>query len=110
MTTPRFDQDPATDYGKCVTCGIDLPTEQEADDHRRQTIEGGRSHRTRSSNPSRKDRIEREVSDAIDDAIHSALSTIDSLIARDHITEEEAETAIRAQYIDLSDAWKEYSE
>jgi len=115
MTTPRFNQDPGADYGKCNTCGIALPTEQDASDHREATLEaskvagGSKSHSTRTTNPSREDRIENNIGSLIEGAIQDVLSSIDDLIAADHITEEEAVAALKLQHVDFLDEWKEYS-
>jgi len=115
MTTPRFDPEPDADYGKCVTCGIPLRNEKEASDHRESTyreakaIGQAKGHGTQVLNPSRADRIEREVHSIIEDAVHGGLSSIEDMIGRDLITEAEAAAAVKSVYVDFPDARKEYS-
>lgn len=106
----RFDQDLAANYGKCTTCEIDIPTEQDGEAHMSETLaasENKRSHSIRRMNPTRKQRIESSVENIIDAAISSAMEEIDDLVQREGISEEEATEALRRQG-DFFDAWEEY--
>lgn len=113
MTTDRFDPTPDLPYGSCVTCGITLEAREDAQSHMKETLVAGkmprRSHTTRSMNPTREDRIEREVRFIVEDAIQDAIDEIERLVEQGHITRDEATKALRDVPGDFTDAWEAIS-
>lgn len=114
--TSRFDPEPDAQYAKCKTCGIDLPTVEESNIHGNATAHeafakgsSGGGHSIRILNPSRARRIGRAVNGIVDEVIDDAMSKLEDLVYRKHITEAEAVEAIRP-YSDFADAWDEYNE
>ena len=114
--TDRFDPELDAQYAKCNTCGIDLPTVEESSIHGNATAHEsfakgskGGGHTIRILNPSRESRIRRAVMGIVDEVIDDAMSKLEDLVYRKHITEAEAVEAIRP-YSDFADAWDEYNE
>lgn len=112
MTTTRYDQDPTANYGKCGTCGITLPTEQEAKQHMSATFQeakakgGDRGHGIRAENPNRASRVQRSIDTIVEDAIYDAIRDIYDLVDADHITGEEVKESLK-WHAGFADAWEE---
>lgn len=76
MTFTRFNPDPDKPYGTCVTCGIELATTEEAQEHRSATVKPvtdgavvARGHRTRGTNPPRDERVRHYIEQVLEDAV-----------------------------------------
>ena len=77
-TMSRFDPVEGEPYGVCATCDIALATREDADAHRTATLpaDGGFSHSTRARNPTREERVQHMVDDAVQAAISDALDDV----------------------------------
>jgi hypothetical protein len=110
--TDRFNQEIGPGYGACGTCGIDLQTEVDANEHMSATFkdtkaQGGSSgHGVQVLNPTRERRISTEVGSAVADAIEGALDEMDRLVDSNQLTKEEITEALRG-YPDFADAWED---
>jgi hypothetical protein len=105
----RFDQKPGEKFGTCLTCKIDLLTEEDSKNHVNETIKASPDHRSHSYvvlNPSREEKIKRAVSSIIDSAIQDALEDVDDLVYRNDATEEEITKALRF-YDNFSEYWED---
>lgn len=101
----RFDAREGEEYGVCVDCGVALATEDDARQHRIDTMpEGGRSHRTRGTNPTRAQRIQSFVDGVVENAIQQALDEVRSCINRGDLTADEATEALN-WHSAFADAW-----
>lgn len=102
-----YDPDPDKPYGECVTCGVSLATQEDAKAHRADTRPAnmGSSHSTRSTNPSRTERIESELQRLADDALYDFVDQAEDLLD-DGVTEDEIKAAMRMVDADFSDAWE----
>lgn len=107
MTTPRFDPAPEVDYGSCITCGVPLPTQENAHEHMSTTVDaGGSSHRIALQNPPRERRIRSHVSTIISTAVEDALTEVARLVNNNEITRAEADRAL-CNHPDFGDVWNE---
>ncbi|EYT61643.1 hypothetical protein [Microbacterium sp. UCD-TDU] len=105
----RFDPIDGADYGACDDCGITLPTEQAAKDHRAATMSPGKSsHRTRASNPTRVDRIQSHVDGVVEDAISEALDDLRNEVGRANVTWDEIHEALK-WHSEFADEWEKQS-
>lgn len=103
----RFDPREGEDYGACVDCGLALATNEDAKEHRTETMQPGRSsRRTRGTNPDRASRIQSHIDSTVEAAISDALDDLQGDIDSGHLTEEEVVAAL-GWYSDFADAWKE---
>ena len=94
MTSTRYDPRPNEPYGVCLTCDMTLDDGLAADKHMSDTTPvGGRSHSTRTTNPTRKQRVQRAIDSIIEDAIADALDEVLDL-TDEHITRSEARAAL----------------
>jgi len=122
----RFDQDPDAPYARCTAedCGFVATTREEMDAHTRETSTPtgetvgviARSHPYRVVNPTRAERIQREIdreaSDAIENALTEFVESVYRLHSREGVPLRELSAAVaRAQTdIDFRSAWSEYIE
>lgn len=107
-------------YGRCSTCGLELPTKQDAADHGRETMEPipgvtigvvARGHSVSVTNPPREDRIRREIEMEIESAVGDLLPEIYRLHERYGATLAELTEAVRSiGEIYIVDDWAEYIE
>ena len=90
-----------------------MQTQSGADAHMNHTFKEAlaigekKGHSVRILNPSRDRRISSEVSEIVSEAIQDAMSKIEDLVYRNHITEGEGTAAVSG-YSDFADAWEEY--
>jgi hypothetical protein len=110
--TSRFDPTPDEPYGKCMDCGAALTTEADSRAHmsstfKQSTSQSSSSHRVRITNPSRPERIRREMARIVDDALYDAMEALDRLTGRAELTDNEVAEALR-MWPDFADAWDEH--
>ena len=108
MTTRRFDPEQDVQYGHCLSCPERFATQEDADEHLSSSFDQdrGKSHRIRITNRARSERIRTEIVSIVDDALTTAVEKVAELVDQGHITQEEAEHAVRNS--ELADAWDEY--
>ena len=111
-----FDPIPGKPYGTCLTCSLDIETEEASREHMSQTLdeakargEEPRSHRVTITNPPRTDRIRARVACIVEDAINESMYDLDRLVDRGEVTEAEIAEALR-WHPDFADAREEYTE
>lgn len=115
MSTTRFNADPDADYGKCQTCGVSLPTQEDSNAHglavlKEPTLDGEKAAHTISVlNPTRERRISSAIGNIISDALEEAMDEIDRLLDKDHVNHQEIETALQG-YPDFAEAWEDRDE
>ena len=102
-----FDPIPGEDYGVCGTCNKAMPTESDTVQH--WASPEGKGHVISVTNMPRSERIRRHIQVGADDAMSRFYSEIDDYIARGHLTEEEAVSAMKSAFVDVADGWEEYS-
>lgn len=71
----RFDPTPGQDYGYCLRCAALMVTETDALTHR---VSPG--HVIKVTNPSRPERLRREISTMVDEAMRSLCEQLDQLV------------------------------
>lgn len=106
---PREDEN----YGMCLNCDTVFMTKQEQESHMSETLKestSNRSHSVRTVNPSRLERIDNAIEALVEDAMDEVCREIDDLISYNHITEEEAQEAVRHIAVDLENEWDNYNE
>ena len=122
--TDRFNPDPDAPYGKCLTCeeaGTELTfADRDAmQAHMHETFEASNhanGHRTRTTNPTRQERITSSVMSSAQDAADSALTEFVDDVARlldrgdATLAELTAAVAESTMFVDLDwhEAWREY--
>lgn len=102
-----FDPTPGQDYGFCRTCDKPIPTEEDKNQH--WASADGQGHTIHVQNQPRNARIRDHIQQGVDNAMSSFYSEIDDYIARGHLTEEEANSAMKSAYVDVADGWDEYN-
>ena len=109
-----FDPTPGQPYGACNACPLTFDTEDAANQHMRQTMgeakergETPRSHSVTITNPPRGQRIRSRVGSIVDNAITDAMSTLDRLVDRGDVTEDEITEALRfwPDFADVREEW-----
>lgn len=110
--TDRYDTRPDVPHGHCVDCDQTMPTHEDARQHMDETLKQSttrQSHRIRTTNPSRQDRVRNAVEAIIEEHMHDMCREIDDLIDQRDISQDEADTAVQWSRLDLADAWEEYN-
>lgn len=111
MIGERYDQIPGEDYGHCLDCEETFATRGEMHEHLSATAAvaplGVGSHRGRTTNPTRAERIRNRLGHLAEDALSRFLEDIDR-VTRDGVTEEEITEALKFVDIDVSDGWADY--
>ena len=108
-----FDPIPGRSYGTCLTCSLDIETEEASREHMSQTFDEAKargestSHRITITNAPRADRIRARVACIVEDAINESMRDFDRLVDRGDITEAELAEALR-WHPDFADAREEY--
>lgn len=95
-------------FGTCRTCSKVLKTQQESDEHRRETLEASdekRSHSVMVTNPPRGHRVQRQVDQIVSNAVDRAMEELYRAVDRGDLSDQEAQTALR-QYPDFADAFE----
>ena len=112
MKSEHFDQVENADYGNCLDCAATFATQEIMHEHLSETYDKAKnkSHRGRSTNLTRPERIERQVEAIIGEALNNMLDEIDRLVLDEAITEEEAKEALRTQSIELDQEYADYVE
>lgn len=108
MSTGRYDPDPDRDYGSCVDCAATFPTQAEKRAHLDETrtlSRLGHSHRVRTTNPSRPERIEREIENEIESALMDFVDALYQMTGGGDVTEDEITEALKRSDSAWSDAW-----
>jgi hypothetical protein len=107
-TTSKFEPEEGAAYGKCETCGEEIPTQADYRVHQDTVMAAnkGQGHRVLLLNQTREQRILNAARDLVDEAVRTAVDELDELVVDDHITREEATEAIR-QFSDFADHWRE---
>lgn len=106
----RFDPDTDKPYAICEGCESVLPTREEMSAHLSETFSNGKSHRAQITNPTRPERIERELRQLADNALGEFVDEAWDLTEREGITEEEITEAVRFVVADFDDAWADRNE
>lgn len=113
MPTSRFDPVPDSPYASCKGCDITLSSQAEANTHMHDTFEAAKAeghtggHRITILNPSREQRIHRELSRTLDFAIARAHEDLYELVAGEHATEAEIDKALQS-FPDFAEGWSDY--
>ena len=112
-TSQRFEPREDENYGKCLSCGIDIVAVEDSVGHMNETFSatkaGERGHTISVLNPTRLSRIQNGIDSVLDDAMTRAAEEVDRMIDNNDITEAEAQTAI-ANYSDFADFWEEWQD
>ncbi|MCU1441114.1 MAG: hypothetical protein JWP85_2111 [Rhodoglobus sp.] len=103
----RFDPDPDKPYGNCMDCEEVFADRADMSAHLSETYKAGKSHRGRGTNPTRAERIERELDQIAEDVLYDFVSRTEDLVDRDEVTEEEITEAVGRVTADFADAWSE---
>lgn len=102
-------------YAKCTTCGIDLATPADAEQHRHETFEAARNtpgaetrgHATRVVNPTPEEVAAGRVRQVVEDALHEAMGRLDDLVDSGIVTTAQVTEELR-WFSDFSDEWDEW--
>lgn len=112
MTAPAEVEKP---YAVCKTCGVDLPTPDDASRHAKETMQpidgtvNARSHTWQVINPTPQELAEREVRWVVEGALTDFCFELDRLIERGKVTREQVTEALRG-YSDFADSWEDWEE
>lgn len=98
--------EPTGPYGSCITCGADMPTKADSNEHLSATFDGTSGHRVQILNPPREDRIRRRIESKVDEAVTEFIYEIQDAIDREEFTEAEVTDALKL-FPDFADAWDE---
>lgn len=112
MSDVEFAPDDTTTYGKCLECGLLLPTREEASAHMSETLAQSNKrvgHRVRLNPNTDEQRAKHLVARAIDDAVERFCEEIDIAVSRGDMTKKDAVEAM-SDYPDFADAWQEWNE
>jgi hypothetical protein len=101
--TRRFDPRPDASYANCIDCEATLATREELDQHLADTMQDRGSHVVQITNPSRQERIERELINLVEEALDDWVSNVEDL--QGDVTQEELTTAMRKVTPEFADAW-----
>jgi hypothetical protein len=102
----RYDPDPTKPYGTCETCGEKLADKDAVHAHFAATrSDSTPSHRVQITNPTRLERIERELDYAVESALNDFTEEAYRLLD-DGVTEEEITEAMRMVHGDFGNAWE----
>ena len=114
MTTKRFDQDPDSIYGRCLTCGEEQATEADSKHHMSETHEearkngGTKGHTISISNPSRTYRVSAHTSSVVDEALDGAMRDMQRLVDNDDATVDEIRDSLW-MHGDFQEAWDDWN-
>lgn len=102
-----YDPIPGAPHGRCSTCGADLATREDTNEHLRANLGADPGHSVQVKNPDRVERIRTRVTSIIDDAVDKACGEFDRMGSREDVTEEEIRIALR-WYPDFEDGWADW--
>lgn len=110
-TSKRFEPREDENYGKCLSCGIDIVTVEDSVEHMNSTMKDSPtgSHSVSVINPTRLSRVQNGIDSVLDDALTRAAEEVDRMIDNNDITMEEADKAA-ANWPDFADFWDEWKD
>ena len=111
---PMFDTEEGVNYGKCLSCGIDVETAEQGRQHQLETLNESeeanrKSHSIRILNMPREARIKSKIMDMVGDALDNLNIDLEDLVNDGHLTEDEITEALRG-CDSPSDSWDIYKQ
>ena len=98
---------PESKYGKCKTCGTDMPTKADGDAHMSatsNTVGGSQSHTIFVLNPPREDMVRRDIHMLVSEAVDYLINDLIDKVEREEYTEADIRDGLSG-YSDFQDAW-----
>lgn len=100
----EFDPEPGKPYAICRTCKVELAEREDGEKHMTDTDKGDGSHVIAIKNPTRKQRIQNEITRLAEDAVYEFVDLVYTMM--DDATEEELSEAIANITVDFNDVWQ----